>query len=182
MMLLKCCVQYVSKFGKLGNGHRIRKGQFSFQSQRKAMPKNVQIIYNCTHFPCQQDYIQNPSNYTSKVLELRNSTCTSWIQKWQRIQISKCHHLLNQRKSKRIPENIYFCFSDYAEDFDCVDYNKPWNILKDMEIPDHVTCLLRNLYPRKEAIVRTLHGTMDLFQNGKGVVKAVYQHPGFIPL
>ena len=64
--------------------------------------------------------------------------------------------LLNHRKSKRIPEkNIHFCFIDYTKAFDCVDQNKLWKILKEMGIPDHLTCLLRNLYAGKEAIVRT---------------------------
>ena len=65
-------------------------------------------------------------------------------------------------------ENIYFCFIDYAKAFDCVDHNKLWNILKEMGIPDHLTCLLRNLYAGQEARVRTGHGT-DWFQTGKGV-------------
>ena len=66
-------------------------------------------------------------------------------------------------------KNIYFCFIDYAKAFDCVDHNKLWKILKEMEIPDHLTCLLRNLYAGQEAIVRTRHGTTDWFQIGKGV-------------
>ena len=66
-------------------------------------------------------------------------------------------------------KKIYFCFIDYAKAFDCVDHNKPWKILKEMEIPDHLTCLLRNLYAGQEATIRTRHGTMDCFQTGKGV-------------
>ena len=64
---------------------------------------------------------------------------------------------------------MYFCFIDYAKAFDCVDHNKLWKILKKMEIPDHLTCLLRNLYAGQEATVRTGHGTTDWFQIGKGV-------------
>ena len=60
-LLLKCCTQYASKYGKLSSGHRTRKGQFSFQSQRKAMPKNVQMLHNCTYFTCHQSKGQNPS-------------------------------------------------------------------------------------------------------------------------
>ena len=66
-------------------------------------------------------------------------------------------------------ENIYFCFIDYAKAFDCVDHNKLWKILKEMGIPDHLTCLLRNLYAGQEATVRTGHGTTDWLQIGKGV-------------
>ena len=77
---------------------------------------------------------------------------------------------LDHRKSKRIPENnIYFCFIDYTKAFDCVDHNKLWKILKEMRIPDHLTCLLRNLYAGQEATVRNGHGTTDWFQIGKGV-------------
>ena len=63
----------------------------------------------------------------------------------------------------------YFCFTDYSKAFDCVDHNKLWKILKEMELPDHLTCLLRNLHPGQEATVRTGHGTTDWFQFGKGV-------------
>ena len=63
------------------------------------------------------------------------------------------------KKAKELQKNIYFCFIDYAKAFDCVDHNKLWNILKEMGIPDNLTCLLRNLYAGQEATVRTGHGT-----------------------
>ena len=65
---------------------------------------------------------------------------------------------------------IYFCFIDYGKAFDCVDHNKLWKILKEMGIPDHLTCLLRNLYAGQEATVGTGHGTTDWFQIGKGCI------------
>ena len=71
-------------------------------------------------------------------------------------------------KAREFQKNMYFCFIDYAKAFDCVDHNKLWKILKEMEIPDHLTCLLRNLYAGQEATVRTGHGTTDWFQIGKG--------------
>uniref|UniRef100_A0AC11DLV0 Uncharacterized protein n=1 Tax=Ovis aries TaxID=9940 RepID=A0AC11DLV0_SHEEP len=77
-------------------------------------------------------------------------------------------------KAREFQRNIYFCFIDYAKAFDCVDHNKLWKILKEMGIPDHLTCLLRNLYAGQEATVRTGHGTTDWFQTGKGV------HQGYI--
>ena len=73
------------------------------------------------------------------------------------------------KKAREFQENIYFCFIYYAKAFDCVDHNKLWKILKEMGIPDHLTCLLRNLYAGQEAAVRTVHGTTDWFQLGKGV-------------
>ena len=74
----------------------------------------------------------------------------------QRNQRSNCQHLLDHRKSKRVPEKHLFCFIDYAKAFDCVDHNELWKILKEMGIPDHLTCLLRNLYASQEATVITV--------------------------
>ena len=75
----------------------------------------------------------------------------------------------NIKKAREFQENIYFCFIDYAKAFDCVDHNKLWRVLQEMEILDHLICLLRNLYADQEAAVRTGHGTADWFQIGKGV-------------
>ena len=72
-------------------------------------------------------------------------------------------------KARKLQKNIYLCFIEYAKAFDCVDHNKLWEILKKIEIPDHLTCLLRNLYAGQEAAVRTGHRTTDWFQIGKGV-------------
>ena len=73
------------------------------------------------------------------------------------------------KKAREFQKNIYFCFIDYAKAFDCVDHHKLWKILQEMGIPNHLTCLLRNLYAGQEATVRTGHGTIDWFQIGKGV-------------
>ena len=75
-------------------------------------------------------------------------------------------------KAREFQKNIYFCFIDYAKAFDCVDHNKLWKILKEMGIPDHLTCLLRNLHAGQEATVRTGHETTDWFQIGKGIRQA----------
>ena len=72
-------------------------------------------------------------------------------------------------KAREFQQNIYFCFTDYAKAFDCVDHKKLWKILKEMGIPDYLTCLLRNLYAGQETTVRTGHGTTDWFQIRKGV-------------
>uniref|UniRef100_A0A8B9YGG7 Reverse transcriptase domain-containing protein n=1 Tax=Bos mutus grunniens TaxID=30521 RepID=A0A8B9YGG7_BOSMU len=84
-----------------------------------------------------------------------------------RDQISNIHWIIE--KAREFQKNIYFCFIDYAKAFDCVDHNKLWKILKETGIPDHLTCLLRNLYAGQEATVRIGHGTTDWFQIGKGV-------------
>ena len=83
-----------------------------------------------------------------------------------RDQIANIHWIIE--KAREFQKNIY-CFLDYAKAFDCVDHNKLWKTLKEMEIPDHLTCLLRNLYAGQEATVRTVHGTTYWFQIGKGV-------------
>ena len=79
-------------------------------------------------------------------------------------------------KAREFQKNIYFCFIDYAKAFDCVDHNKLWKIPQEMGLPDHLTCLLGNLYASQEATVRTGHGTTDWFQIGK----AVYCHPTYL--
>ena len=81
------------------------------------------------------------------------------------------------KKQEEFQKNIYFCFTDYVKAFDCVDHNKLWKILKEMGIPDHLTCLLRNLYAGQEATVRTRHGTTEWFQIGKAVCQGCILSP-----
>ena len=92
-----------------------------------------------------------------------------------RDQIANIHWIF--KKAREFQKNIYFCFIDYAKGFDCVNLNKLWKILEEMEIPDHLTCLLRNLYAGQEATVRTGHGTPDWFQIGKGVCQGCILSP-----
>ena len=92
-----------------------------------------------------------------------------------RNQIANTHCIIE--KAREFQKNIYFCFIDYCKTFDCVDHNKLWKILKEMEIPDHLNCLLRNLYAGQEAIVRTGHGTTDWFQTWKGVPQGCILSP-----
>ena len=168
MMLWKCCNQYASKFGKL-NRHRTGKGQFSFQSQRKAMPKNAQTTTQLHSF-------HTLAKYCSKF----SKPCftSTWTENFQMFKLDlekaeepqiKSSTSVGSLKKQEFKKNIYFCFTDYAKAFDCVDHHKLWKILREMGIPDHQTCLLRNLYAGQEATVRTRHGTTDCFQIGKGV-------------
>ena len=175
-MLCKCCTQYASKFGKLSSGHRTGKGQFSFQSQRKAMPKNAQtnaqlhsshmLVKQCSKFS--KPGFSNTWTMNSPMFKL--------VLEKAKDERSNYQHLLDHGKSKRVPENIYFCFSDYAKSFDCVDHNK-LEILKEIGIPGHLTCLLRNLYAGQEATVRTGHRKTDSFQIGKGVCQGCILSP-----
>ena len=92
-----------------------------------------------------------------------------------RDQIANIHWIME--KAREFQKNIYFCFIDYAITFDCVDHNKLWEILKEMGIPDHLTCLLRNLYAGQEATVRTGHRATDWFQIRKGVSQGCILSP-----
>ena len=94
-----------------------------------------------------------------------------------RDQIANIHWTIE--KAREFQKKICFCFIDYAKAFDCVDHNKLWKILKEMGIPDHLTCPLRNLYAGQEATVRTGHGTTDWFQIGKGVCQGCC-HPAYL--
>ena len=92
-----------------------------------------------------------------------------------RDQIANIHWIIE--KAREFQKNINFCFIDYAKAFDCVNHSKLWKILKEMGIPDYLTCLLKNLYAGKEATVRTGHGTTDWFQIGKGVCQGCILSP-----
>ena len=97
-----------------------------------------------------------------------------------RDQIANIHWIIE--RAREFQKNIYSYFTDYAKAFDSVDHNKLWKILKEMRIPDHLTCLLRNLYAGQEATVRTGHGTTDWFQIGKGVGQGCILSPGLFNL
>ena len=90
---------------------------------------------------------------------------------------SNCQHPLDHQKSKRVPEKHQLLLYHYAKAFDCVDHNKLWKILKEVGIPDNLTCFLRNLYAGQEATIRTGHGTTDWFQIGKEVHQGYMSSP-----
>ena len=122
MMLWKCYIQYASKFGKLSSGHRTGKGQFSFQSQRKSMPKNAQITA--------QLYLSHTLVKSRSKVSMSGFSNT-WTMNFQmfklvlgkdRNQRSNIHWIME--KAREFQKNIYFCFIDYAKAFDCVDHNK----------------------------------------------------------
>ena len=170
-MLWKCCMPYASKFRKLSSGHRTAKGQFSFQSLRKAILKSAQTT------------AQLYSSHTLvmiKILKILQARLQQYVNhELSNVQAGfrKGRGTIDQianicwiiKKAREFQKNIYFCFIDYAKVFDCVDHNKLWKILREMGILDYLTCLLRNLYAGQEATVRTEHGTTDWFQIGKGV-------------
>ena len=157
-MLLKCCIQYASEFGKLHSGHRTGKGQFSFQSQRKAMPKNVQTTMQLHSFQmlvrlCSKSFKLGFNSMWTENFQISKLT----LEKAEEPEI-KLPPCTRSSKNERVPEKhpLMLYWLRY-----CVDHNKLWKILKEMRIPDLLTCLLRNLYAGQEATVRTRHGTMD---------------------
>ena len=141
----------------------------------------------CSNY-CTVALISHPSKVTLKILQARFQQYMNHelpdIQadfrkgRGTRDQIANICWIMD--KAREFQKNIYFCFIDYAKAFDCVDHNKPWKILKEMEIPDHLSCLLRNLYAGQEATVRTGHGTTNLFQIEKGVHQGCILSPCFI--
>ena len=169
MMLLKCCTQYVGKFRKLSSGHRTGKGQFSFQFQRKAMLKNAQTTaqLHSSHMLVKCSKFSKPGFSNTWTMNFQIFKLV--LEKAEEPEIKLPTSTGSWKKQESSRKNIYFCFIDYDKAFDCVDHNKLWKILKEIGIPDHLTCLLRNLYADQEATVWTGHGTTDWFQIGKGV-------------
>ena len=145
-MLLKCCTLYASKFGKLSSGHSTGKDEFSLESQGRQCQRMLKLPHNCFHF--------NASKVMLKILQARLPLYTNWelpdvqagFRKGRRTrdQITSICWIIE--KVREFQRNIYSCFIDYAEVFECVGHNKLWKILKEMGIPDHLTCFLRNLY------------------------------------
>ena len=164
MMLWKCCTQYASKFGKLSCGHRTGKCVF-IPIPKKGNAKecsNYRIIA----------FISHASKVMLKILQARLQQYVNRelpdIQAGFRKGIGNRDQIANicwiMEKAREFQKNINFCFINYAKAFDCVDHNKLWKILKEMGIPDHLICLLRNLYAGQQATVRTGLGTTDWFQ------------------
>ena len=141
---------------------------FSFQSQRKTMPKNAQTTaqlhssHTLVMFKILQDRLQQYVNH-----ELPDVQAGFRKGRGTRDQIAIICEMMT--KAREFQENIYFCFIDYNKAFDCIDHNKLWKFLKEMGIPDHLICLLRNLFAAQDGTARIGHGTIDRFQIGKGI-------------
>ena len=140
----------------------------------------LKLLHNCTHLTCSkvmlkilQDRLQQYVNH-----ELPNVQAGFRKDRGTRDQIVNICWIIE--KAREFQKNIYFCFLDYAKAFASMDHNKLWKILKEMGIPDHLTCLLRNLYAGQEPTVRTGHGTTDWFQPGKGVRQGCILSPAYL--
>ena len=142
------------------------------------MPKNIQITIQLHSFHilmklCSKSFQVRLQQYVNQTLPdvqagFRKGRGT-------RDQVANIHWII--KKAREFQKHIYFCFIDYAKAFDCVDHNKLWKILKEMGIPDHLTCLLRNLYAGQDTTVRTGHGTTDWSQIVKGVCQGCILSP-----
>ena len=162
-MLLKCFTQYTTKFRKLRNGHRT--GNVSFHSNPK-----IGSAKQCSNYHTIA-LISYASKAMLKILKARLQQYVNQeyldVQagfrkcRGTRGQIANTHWIIE--KARAFQKNVYFCFINYIKDFDCVDHNKQRKILKEMETPDHLTCILRNLYAGQEATVRTRHRTTNWF-------------------
>ena len=145
------------------------------------MPKNVQIT-------AQLHSSHNASKVMLKILQASLQQYVNCELPDVQVGFRKVRETRDQianilrivEKSTEFQKNIYFYFIDYTKAFDCVDHNKLWKILKELEIPDHLTCLLRNLYADQEAKVRTGHGTTDWFQIGNGVCQDCILSPAYL--
>ena len=148
----------------------LEKVSFHSNPKERQCQKIFKLLHNCT-------FISHASKVMLKILQARLPQymnrelpdVQAGFRKGRgtRDQIANIRWIVE--KAREFQKNIYFCFIDYAKAFDYVDHHKLWNILKEMGIPDHLACLLRNLYADQEATVRTGHGTTDWFQIGKGV-------------
>ena len=169
MMLWRCCTQYASKFGKLSSGHRTGKGQFSFQPQRKVMPKNAQTT-------TQLHSSRTLAKWCSKFSKPAFSN--TWIVNFQMFELvlekaeepeiklpTSAGSSKKQESSRKTSISASLTMPKPLTMWITVN----WKILKEMGIPEHLTCLLRNLYAGQEATVKIGHGTTDWFQIGKGV-------------
>ena len=138
-MLWKNCIEYASSFGKLSTG----KGQFSFQSQRKAVPKNAQTTAQLHSSDTIKVMLKILQARLQQYWELPDVQAGFRKGRRTRDQIANIRWIIEN--AREFQKNIYFCFIDYAKAFDCVDLNKLWEILQEMGIPYHLTCFLRNL-------------------------------------
>ena len=150
MILWKCYTQNTSKFGKLSSGHRTGKSQFSFQSQRKGKPKNAQPttqLYSSHTLAKECSKFSKPHFNSTWTLNFQMFKLV--LEKAEGPEIKLPTTTWSLKKPREFQRNTYFI--SYAKAFDYVDHNKLWKILKEMGIPAHLTCLLRNLYADQEA-------------------------------
>ena len=178
-MLWKCCTQYASKFGKLNSGHRTGKGQLSFQSQKKVNAKECSNYHKIA-------LISHDSTVMFKILQASLQQYINWELPDIKAQFREGRETRDQtasicctiEKAREFQKNFYFI--DYAKAFDCVGHNKLWTVLKEMGIPDHLTCLLEICIQVKKQQLELEMKQWTGSKLGKEYVKAVYCHPAYL--
>ena len=170
---LKVLHSICQQIWKTQQWHRTGKSHFSFQSQRKAMPKMFKLLHNCTHLTHWQSNAQNSLSQASTVSECELPDVWARFRKGRRTrdQIANIHWIIE--KARQFQKNNYFCFIDYTKAFDCVDHNKLWKILQEMEIPDHLTCLREICMQVRKQQLELVMEQQTGSQSGKDYVKAV---------
>ena len=155
MMPSRLCIHYVNKSGRPSSGHRTGKGQSSSQFPRRGVPKNANhwTVALISHVSKGMVKILNARLQHYENQELPDVQAGFSKGRGTRDQIANI--CWNIEKAREFQKNIYLCFIDYTKAFDCVDHDKLWKALREMGIPDHYTCLLRNLYAGQETTVRT---------------------------
>ena len=174
MMLLKCCTQYASKFEKLSSDHRTGKGQFSFQSQGKAMPKNAQTTSQLHSSHMLAKKFSKPDFDSTRTMNFQMFKL--YLEKAEEPEIKLPTSSGSSKKLKSSRKTSISALLTTLKSLTLWITTK-WKTLKEMGILDHLTCLLRNLYAGQEATVRTGHGKIDWFQIGKGVRQACMLSP-----
>ena len=146
----------------------LEKVSFHSNPKERQCQRMLKLPHNCTHSHATKVMLKILQARLQQYMNCELPNVQAGFRKGggTRDQIANIYWIIE--KAREFQKNIYFCFVDYAKAFDCVDHNK-LKILKEMGIPDHLTCLLRNLYAGQEATVRSGHGTTDWFQIGKGV-------------
>ena len=148
---------------------RLEKVNFHSNLKERQCQRMLKLLHNCTHLTHRKVMLKILQARLQQYMNCELPDVQSGFRKGRgtRDQIANIHWII--KKAREFQKNIYFCFIDYAKAFDCVDHNNLWKILQEMGIPDHLTCLLRNLSAGQEATVRTGHGTLGEFKIGKGV-------------
>ena len=147
----------------------VEKVSFHSNFKERQCQRMFKLPHNCTHLTRSKVKLKTLQGRLQQYVNRELPDVQAGFRKGRgtRDQIANISWVME--KGREFQKNIYFCFIDYAKAFDCVDYNKLWKILKEMGIPDHLTCLLRNLYAGQEETVRTGHDTTDWFEIGKGI-------------
>ena len=160
----------------------LEKVSFHSNPKERQCQRMLKLPHNCTHLTRQKVMLKILQARLKQYMNRKRLDVQAGFRKGRgtKDHIANIHWIME--KAREFQKNIYFCLIDYAKAFDCVDHKKLWKILKDMGIPEHLTCLWRNLYASQEATVRSEHGTTEWFQIRKQVRQGCILTPCFFNL